>query len=177
MKRGLKRDELPAPGRVTCELHRRFDCFRAGVSEEAAPGLSIRDQRLELARELRHLFVIKIGARHVNELRGLFLNRAHDIGMTVSGRAHGDTRAEIEKSISIDVLDNRAAGALRDERIGTGIRRRDVFAVAVDDRASFGPRQFRNESRKLLVDYLRRHLVPSRVSSMTTPRLSNSCLI
>src|SRR5207245_477329 len=37
VKRGMKRDELPAACRVTRELHRSFNRFSAGVSEKAAP--------------------------------------------------------------------------------------------------------------------------------------------
>src|SRR5438552_1846477 len=117
----MKRDELPPAGRVTREFHCGFDCFGSGVSKEAPPGFAARHQRLQLPSELGHLLVVKIGAGHVDQLRGLPLNGSHNVGMAMSRRADGNSSTEVQEPVSVDVLHYGASTALGHEGIRTRI--------------------------------------------------------
>jgi hypothetical protein len=107
MKGILKRDELMAARMEAGQFHCGFDRLGSGVSKKTAPRLSVRHQRFELSRKIRHLPVVEVGPGHVNERLGLLLDGAHDIRMAVPGGANGYTRVEVEESISIDVFHNR----------------------------------------------------------------------
>ena len=89
----------------------------------------------------------------MNELLGLLLDRSNDVGMAMACRADGNAGIEVEKSIAVDILHNRAAGALRNQRVWTRVGGRDVPAVALDNPAGFGSRQFCDEPWKFFLDY------------------------
>ena len=54
--------------------------------------------------------------------------------MAVAGRDDGDARIEIEKTVAVHVLDDRAFSLLDHERIGTRVRRRQHCLVPLDHR-------------------------------------------
>jgi hypothetical protein len=110
-------DELPSAGEIASELHRGLDCFGAGISEEASPRFAVRHQGFQFFCKLRHLGVIKIGSRHVNQGFSLFLYGAHDIGMAMSRRANGNAGTEVQETIAIHVFDNGASSTLCHEGI------------------------------------------------------------
>ena len=118
--------------------------FGSGISEEASPRSTAGHQRFEFSRQLRHLLVVEIRARHVNQRCGLFLNRAHHVGMAMAGRANGDACAEIEEPVSVDVLDDCAAGRFGHQRIRTRVGGRNVSLVAFDNCSRLRARQFRD---------------------------------
>ena len=108
MKAIEERDELLAPGCMHCELQSRLNCFRAAIGEVRSRGRRNRNNLVKLLRELRHMTIVVIGATHVNELSCLILNRAHDFGMTMAGRTHGNASIAIEKNIAVNVFDPNA---------------------------------------------------------------------
>src|SRR5262249_14916563 len=126
--------------------------------------------------DLRHLLVIKICARHVNESSGLLLNRTHNVRVTMPCRANRNACAKVEKTVSIDIFHDRSSCTLCNQGIGACVGRRYITMVSLHDGASLFPGERSNELRKL-VDcggHFLRHFVPSRVSSMIMPR-SSSC--
>src|SRR4029077_4071845 len=50
--------------------------------------------------------------------------------MTVAGRSHGDARGEVEKFVAVHVSNDDTASALGYQRVGSGVRRRNVFVIA-----------------------------------------------
>ena len=55
-------------------------------------------------RQLTMLFVIKIGARHVDQFARLLLNGGHHIRMAMPGRSHGNAGREIKKLVAIHIV-------------------------------------------------------------------------
>src|SRR4030095_4090209 len=97
MKGMLKGDELISSSCITRELYCRLNSLGTGVAEEALPLSPIRYKRLKLVSQCRHLLVVEIRTRHVDQTCGLFLNRANDIRMTMTGGADGDACAEVQE--------------------------------------------------------------------------------
>src|SRR5437867_4149600 len=115
MKAAEESDEFFASRRVHCQLQRSFDSFRAAVGKMRLRRSRNRNNFIEFLGQLRHLPIVEISSAHMNQLRGLFLNRGDDFGMTVSGRTHGDAGVAIEKKIAVNVLDPDARGAFGDK--------------------------------------------------------------
>ena len=101
------------------------------------PGIgAIFDSR---AASVDHALVIEIRARHVNQFAGLLLYGGDHMRMAMSRGSHGDAGREIEELVAVDIGHNDAAPALRHQRIGTGIRRRNIFLVALEHALALGP--------------------------------------
>jgi len=66
----------------------------------------------------------------VNQFAGLLLNGGDDFGMAMAGRSDGNTSGEIKKFVAVHVSDDDAASALGYQRVGSGVRRRNVFVIA-----------------------------------------------
>ena len=125
----------------------------SGQLEGALDGLSARVAVVDLVRaghgrdlrqalgECDHALVIKICARHVNQLARLLLHGGDHVGMAVAGRGHGDAGGEVVELVAVDVGDDDAASALGHERIGAGIGRRNILLVAREHALGIGPGQ------------------------------------
>src|SRR5437764_1277270 len=82
--------------------------FGGGVAVgDAARDVAGRDLT-EPFGERGEALVIEIGARHVDQARGLVLNRADHLRMTVAGGHYRDSGVEIKEAVSIDVFDDGA---------------------------------------------------------------------
>jgi len=82
----------------------------------------------------------------VDQFTRLLLDGGDHIGMAMSGRGHRNARRKIEELVAIDVLDNNAAAAFRNQRIGARVGRRNDLVIARDDALGVGAR---NRSLKL----------------------------
>src|SRR5690348_4275498 len=123
MEATIERDELVTFRMVTREFHRRFDGFRPGVAKVNALGILSRSNLTEPFGELDHIFVIKIGAGHMNQFSCLILNRGDDVRMAMTRRNDGDAGCEVEEAVAVHILDYRAAASLGDERIAASVGR------------------------------------------------------
>ena len=133
MERPKESDKLAAAGMVAGHLESRFHRFGPRIAEvNPFPGVS-RHERRKFFGERDHIFVIEVGARHVDQLGGLFLNSLNHLGMAMSGGRDGDSGIEIEETIPIDILNDGSAAASNHQRIGTGIGGRQNGAVPSDD--------------------------------------------
>jgi hypothetical protein len=79
-----------------------------------------------------HALVVKIGSRHVNEFGRLLLNGGDHMGMAMAGRSHGNAGGEIKKLVAVHIGNDDAAPALRHQRVGTGVGRRNILLVALE---------------------------------------------
>src|SRR5688500_20214828 len=70
----------------------------------------------------------------MQEVRRRFLHRGDDLRMTVAGTRDRDPTHEVEKAVSVDILDHYALAARNDQRIILQVRVRRMSAVAIDDR-------------------------------------------
>src|SRR5579863_541700 len=129
MERAEKCNHVLPLGVIASEFESALDGFRARVAVVDFVWAGHRSDLREPLREGHHVLVIKIGAGHMNQFGCLFLNRRDHMGMAVTGRCNGDACREVEEFISIHVGDYDTASLLCDQRIGTGIRRRNIFAV------------------------------------------------
>ena len=137
VKAAVKRDELVALRVIPRELHRRFDSLGAGISEiDALRALARRNGR-ELFGELDHALIVKIGAGHVDQLGRLLLNGGDHLRMAVPGGDYGNSRGEIEESISVHVLHHGAATRLCNQRVIARIGGRNHGVVALDNLLRF----------------------------------------
>ena len=94
------------------ELDRRLVGLGAGIAEERA---AVAEPVCKPLGQSRH----RLGVEHVrdvSELLGLFLDRAHDAGMTMPEARHGKSAEEIQVAISIRVVQVRAVAANECER-------------------------------------------------------------
>ena len=123
MKRPEERDDVLPLGVIARQLQRALNRFRARVAVinlvRAGHGRNLRQP----LRQLHHVLVIEIRARHVDQLARLLLNGGDHMRMAVAGRSHGDARRKIKKLVAIDIRDHDAAAALSHQRIRTRIRR------------------------------------------------------
>ena len=69
--------------------------------------------RGQLLGQRDQLFVIEIGARHVDQARRLLLDGFHHSRMAVAGGDHRDAGVEIEKAVAVHVFDDGAFAAAR----------------------------------------------------------------
>jgi hypothetical protein len=78
--------------------------------------------------------VVVVGAAHVDEPRGLLLNRLDHLGVAVARRADGDARVAVEEDVAVHVLDPHAGAFLGDELEGRArVRGRHPLRVPFDD--------------------------------------------
>ena len=124
-KAAVEGDELVALGVILRQLDRGFDALRRRNCRSKRASASLPGAiDGELLGELRHAFVIKIGAGHVDQFGGLLLNGGDNFGMAMAGGADGDAGGKIEKHVAVNVFDHRAAAALGDQRIIARVGRR-----------------------------------------------------
>jgi hypothetical protein len=118
------------------------------ASRASAP-LLVKKTRLggQPLREIDLRLVVKVGARHVQELAGLVADRLDNVRVTVAGGGHGDAGGEVEEQVPVHVPDDRAAAAVDDEWVGARVRRRDIAVVPLKERLSPRPRQLRPNAR------------------------------
>ena len=141
MKAAVKRDEIVA----LCGVSRQFDgafyrlCTRIGEKDFLA--LRARHRPAQPRCQLRHTFVVKIRAGHVNQLSRLPLNCRDHFRMTMSGRAHRDTCREIEESVTVHIFHDCAVPALGYQGIVARIRRRHEFRVLLQHSLGVRPGQ------------------------------------
>ena len=143
MKAAKKSDELFTARRVHRQLQSSLDSFGAAVGEMCLRRSRDRNDLIKFLGQLRHLPIVEISSAHMNQLRGLFLNRGDNFGMTVSGRTHGDAGVAIEKQIAVNVLNPDARGTLGDKfECRARICRVNKLRVRLDYAAGFWPGQF-----------------------------------
>ena len=100
-----------------------------------------------LFRQLRQQRVVEIRPRHVDQGFGLLLDHAHDIGVAMPGRDHGNSRGKIQKQVAINVFDDCALPALGHQRVVASIGRRNILLVERQDFLGFGPGKRRRNVR------------------------------
>ncbi len=141
MKRAEERDDVLAFGVIARQLERALDCLRARVAivklVRARHGSDLR----QVLSERDQILVIKICARHVDQLARLLLNGGDHIGMAVPGRGHGDAGGEVIELVAVHVGDDDAAATLGHQRVGACIRRRNILLVAREHALGVGPGQ------------------------------------
>ena len=109
--KGAQKGDHLLPLRVIAgQLDRRFHRLGPGIREEDLFGKCAGRDLRQLFRQLELGPIVKIGPRHVEQLRRLAVNGLDDARMAVARRTDRDARVEIEEAIAIDVLDH---GALR----------------------------------------------------------------
>src|SRR4029077_13173377 len=84
--------------------------------------------------------VVEVGARHVHESPGLFLDRGDHLGMGVAGRDDRDASREIEEPVAVDVRDPAALSPVHDKRVGAGEAGRHRPGIAGDQGGRLGSR-------------------------------------
>src|SRR5262249_37562512 len=136
-----------AAGVPACQFQSGFQRFGATVGEEDALGRLAGRQFREALRQVDLRTVVKIGSRHVQELRCLVLNGGDDVRVAVPRRGDGDAGREIEEQVSVHVFDDRAAAAFDYERIDARVRRRRVPLVALQQDRGEGTGQVRANVR------------------------------
>ena len=117
MERSERRDDLEAAGAAVVapaprQLERGLVGLRAGVAEEHPP---IAEMAAQTRRQPRH----RLGVEDVGDVRkllGLFLDRAHDAGMAVPQRSHGEAAEKIQIAIAVGVIEIGAGAAHEGER-------------------------------------------------------------
>ncbi len=142
MEAAVEGDDALAFGVVARQLHGGLDGFSTGVAVEDANGAGHGRDLLQTLGQGDHVFVIEVGARHVDQLGGLLLNGGHHLRMAVSGGGHGDAGGEVQKLVAIDVFDDHAASAFHDQRIGAGVRRRNILLIPIKNLLRIGAGQF-----------------------------------
>ena len=141
VKRAQERDHVLPLGVVARQLERAFHGLGARVAVvNLVRPLHGRDLRQPL-RQRHHALVVEIGARHVDQLARLLLNRGDDFRMAVSGRGHGNSRREVQKLVAIHVFHDHASAAFRHHGIRTRVRRRNIAVVTFKDALGVGPGQ------------------------------------
>src|SRR5690606_3757631 len=114
------------------EFEQTFVRFAAAVAEE---NFSRADGVHELFRETALRFV-KIKVRGVNEFSRLLDERFGDCGMRVAERRHRDAAAEIEITLSGDVV-NETARTMAEHDFKSRVARNDVFVEETFDGGNF----------------------------------------
>jgi hypothetical protein len=102
-------DDGVAAGVGAGDLHSVLDRFGAGVQQHGALLVVTRGQAVEGFGDLD---VALVGADHeagVREGPELSLRMLDHAGVRVAGSGHGDSRAEVDVLVAIDVLEDRAA--------------------------------------------------------------------
>ena len=77
MEAAVKRDELVTPGFIAGQFERRLDRLRAGVAEVHTARDAAGSRGGQLLGQVHHVFVVEIGAGHVDQTLGLLLDGPH----------------------------------------------------------------------------------------------------
>ncbi len=133
MERAKESNHVLPLGVIARQLQRGFDRLGSRVSViQLVWSLHGSDLREPLGQS-DHALVVEVRPRHVNQFAGLLLNGGDDLGMAVAGRSYGDAGGEIEELVAVNVFDDNAPAALGDHRIRTGVRRRNVTGIAIEN--------------------------------------------
>ena len=90
MERAVECDDVLPFGVIAGELEGALDSFRPRVAVVDLVRAGHRGDLRETLRERHHVFVIEVGARHVDQFGCLFLNGRDHLGMAMTGRSDGD---------------------------------------------------------------------------------------
>ncbi len=110
-------------------------------------------------------FVIEIGAGHVEEFGGLFLDRPDDARVGMAGCDYGDAGGEVEEVVAVDIFDDGSFSALHNERITAGVGSRKHRLVAANDLLRLGPGQGSQNIGQSGSSHLRWHKQLPRISN------------
>ncbi len=83
----------------------------------------------------------------MDELRGLLLDGADDLGVAMAGGVDGDAGGEVEELVAVDVFDAAAEAAFDGERITAGVAGRKQGFVAGNDLPGVGAGQGADDLR------------------------------
>ena len=114
MEGAEKRYHVLPLGVIASQFKRALNRFRTRVAVVDFVGAGHGGNLRQTLRQGDHVLVIKIRARHVNQLGSLFLNGRDHMRMAMSGRSHSDAGGKIEELVSVHVGDNNSATLLRD---------------------------------------------------------------
>ncbi len=104
MERAEERDHVLPFGVIARKFQRGLDRLRARIAV-INPMRSRHGSNLRQAlRQLHHVLVIKIRARHVDQFARLLLDGGDHFGMAMPGRSHGDAGGEIQELVAVDVF-------------------------------------------------------------------------
>ena len=135
-------DVRPLRG-VPGQLDRRLDDLGAGVAQVGPDASLDRGDPAELAADLRVDRQVEVRRGEVDQLRGLLLDRRHDLRVGVARRVDRDARREVEEQVAVDVLDRQTLPADRHDRVGAGQARRGPRLVERDVGAGLRAREAR----------------------------------
>ena len=141
MERAVEGDDVLPLGVIAGELERGLDGLGTGVAVVDAMRAGHGSDLRQPLGEHRHLFVVEVGARHVDQLRGLLLDGGDDLGVAVPGRRHRDPGGEVEELVAVDVFDDDTPAALGDHRIRAGVRRRNILFIGRENALRVGAGQ------------------------------------
>ena len=134
-------DDVLAAGVVAGELHGALDGFGAGVAVVEPVRAGHGRDGGEALGEGGHVFVVEVGAGHVDQLGGLILDGLDDFGVAVAGGGDGDAGGEVEELVAVDVGDADAATGFGDQGIAAGVAGRDETIIGLDDFLGVGARE------------------------------------
>jgi len=137
MKAAQKADKALPPGRIACELDRRFDGFRARVGVKDAHLFTHRRDRVDLFTQRHHRVVIIVG-RDVDEFLDLLLDGPDDLGMRMAGRKDRDAGGKVNVAIAIHVPTFGALAVIHDKRVIARVGWRRMFFVSNENRLGLG---------------------------------------
>jgi len=103
------------------------------ISEIDAMRLFSRSQRSQLLGQTDLRGVIKVGAGHVQQLIGLGFDGCYDPGMAVAGRVDCDPGRKIQEAVAVQILDPEPSGPVDHQRVGTGVRGRNIGGVQLNE--------------------------------------------
>ena len=141
VKGTIEGDEPGALGVPAGQLDGRLDGFRAAVAQEDLLGLIARDDGAELLHEFDLRVVTECAAPQVEEIGGLVLDGGDDFGMAVTGGANGDAGGEVEKTVTVEVFDDAAAGPSGGQGIVMHVRGGGGLVVSTDGGEGLGARR------------------------------------
>ena len=127
-----ERDEFVAARVIAGEFHGGLDGLRPRVAEVDPPWNAAWSKSGEPFGEFHHVFVIEVGSGHVYQPLGLPVDRFDDPRMAVTGGDYGDAGIEIQKPVSVHILDNCTLAALGYHRIRACVRGRQDTLIALD---------------------------------------------
>ena len=139
-------DQVLAPGGEAGQLDGALDRLGAGVAQEDPALLLHRRDAGQLGARLGVDREVEVGAV-VDQLAGLLLDRAHDVGVAVAGGGHGDAGVEVEEQVAVDVLDHAALGPNRHHRVRARHARRRPLLVELEVGARLGAGQLGDDVR------------------------------
>ncbi len=132
MERAEERDHAVTPRVPAGEFQRAFGQLPPLLQKNTFFGVRSRAALRQLFREVDLRAVVEIGAAHVNEFRGLILNRRDDFRVAVPGVGDRDSGGEIEEQVAVNVLNDAPAPVLDEQRVRGRVRRRNELFVACE---------------------------------------------